>query len=240
MRYLVLDTADARGSVALAKEGVALSLESHTNEEDYSSWLLPAVDRVLAASSLTLSELDGYAVCSGPGSFTGLRVGLTTVKAWAEIHSKPIAAVSRLEALAWCELPVPRQFVAVCIDARRNQCFAALYKPSEETFGIIGEESVGDLADFMARVAELTGGQSVVWRTPDPAMIESAPGWQSLQAQAHYLEPVNPPFAGFLAQAAYRKFCEGKTTDGLSLDATYVRRSDAELYWKGAKSAVKV
>src|SRR5947209_3380396 len=100
MRFIVVDTADARGSVALVNGTELRSIEVHCTDEDYSSWLLPAVNRVLANSSLSLAELAGYAVCAGPGSFTGLRVGLTTVKAWAEIYGQPIAAVSRLRALA--------------------------------------------------------------------------------------------------------------------------------------------
>src|SRR5271165_3721683 len=129
MRFIVLDTADARGSVALFDDTRVVGLESHQAEEDYSSWLLPAVHRVLQPSGISLSELDGYAVCAGPGSFTGLRVGLTTVKAWSEIYGKPITALSRLEALttsAPTEPPIVEPFVAACFDARRGQLFAAL------------------------------------------------------------------------------------------------------------------
>src|SRR5215467_7701924 len=100
MRFLVLDTTDSRGSVAVFDGPCPGHVEAHSGEDDYSSWLLPAAHRCLVKSGLTLSRLDGYAVCAGPGSFTGLRVGLTTVKAWAEIYHKPIAAVSRLESLA--------------------------------------------------------------------------------------------------------------------------------------------
>ena len=99
MRFIVVDTADARGSVALFEGAQFQGVEEHSTEEDYSSWLLPAVKRVLLRFAVSLAELDSYAVCAGPGSFTGLRVGLTTVKAWAEIYGKPIVALSRLEAL---------------------------------------------------------------------------------------------------------------------------------------------
>src|SRR5258707_12355293 len=97
MRFIVVDTADTRGSVSLFGKTELISVEAHSTDEDYSSWLLPAVHRLLANSSLSLAELDGYAVCAGPGSFTGLRVGLTTVKAWAEIYGRPIPAVSRVQ-----------------------------------------------------------------------------------------------------------------------------------------------
>src|SRR5258708_20345503 len=131
MKFIVIDTADARGSVAVLENDQWIRVESHWTDEDYSSWLLPAVHRVLVASGLTLSQLDGYAVCAGPGSFTGLRVGLTTVKAWAEIYGKPIAAVSRLEALLEAvpgESPIAAPFAAAHFDARRGQIFPALYR----------------------------------------------------------------------------------------------------------------
>ena len=100
MRFILVDSADARGCVALCHDAIPYAVEAHPADQEYSAWLLPAVRRLLGSCCLSISELDGYAVCSGPGSFTGLRVGLTTVKAWAEIYSKPIVAVSRLAAFA--------------------------------------------------------------------------------------------------------------------------------------------
>src|SRR6266404_3812924 len=123
MRFIVVDAADARGSVAVFDDAELLFMEVHSSDEDYSSWLLAAVKRALSSCSLSLSPRDGYGVCAGPGSFTCLRVGLTTVKAWAEIHRKPIAAVSRLEALAVGGQPNEEQSVATFLDARRNQVF---------------------------------------------------------------------------------------------------------------------
>ena len=239
MRFILLDTADARGSVALF-EGIELRfIEVHSSEEDYSNWLLPAVHRVLANTSLSLAELDGYAVCAGPGSFTGLRVGLTTVKAWAEIYGKPIAAVSRLEALAANDSRTDHPLVATYIDARREQAFAALYSLVGDGLEPIGEESVTSLSDFVAKVKEEAKGKSVRWVTPDPKMLECLPEWPSLAASSHILAEAKPPFAQRLGFLAYRKFRAGDTTDALSLDANYVRRSDAEEFWKGHKSAVQ-
>jgi tRNA threonylcarbamoyladenosine biosynthesis protein TsaB len=239
MHFIVLDTADARGSVAVFRDQHALAIESHMQEEDYSSWVLPAVQRVLASSSLTLSQLDGYAVCAGPGSFTGLRIGLTTVKAWAEIYRRPIAAVSRLEALTVHESASRDNYLAALIDARRDQVFAALYKRSNGSFALSGEESVTSLPDFVARVARETAGQPALWRTPDVQVVESLPQWQALGALGHTIEKVGAPFATYLGQIAFCRFEDGKTTDALSLDANYVRRSDAEIFWKGNKSAFR-
>src|SRR5271157_4710992 len=95
-----MDTCDARGSVALLDGQNVLATAIHDNGEDYSTWLLPAVNRVLSAAGHKLTDVDLYAAAAGPGSFTGIRIALTTVKAWNEVLGKPIAAVSRLEALA--------------------------------------------------------------------------------------------------------------------------------------------
>src|SRR5438445_4746153 len=240
MRFIVVDAADARGSVGVFDDAGLLFMEAHSSDEDYSSWLLPAVKRALSACSLSLSQLDGYAVCAGPGSFTGLRVGLTTVKAWTEIHRKPIAAVSRLEALALGGQYIQEQLVATFLDARRKQVFAALYARSVDGLALAGEEAVTPLEDFVARVEGECKGQTVRWVSPDAALLEALPDWQVLGAKGHVLERVAPPFALPLGQLAYRKFRNGETTDALSLDANYVRRSDAEVFWKGNKSAFKV
>src|SRR5262250_204363 len=100
VRILALDTCDSLGSVALVQDNILGQLELHPPSEDYSSWLLPAVKRLLASDQLDLSVIDIFAIAAGPGSFTGVRVGLTTVKAWSEVYRRPVAAVSRLEAIA--------------------------------------------------------------------------------------------------------------------------------------------
>jgi len=234
MRFILLDTADARGSLTLFEAG-ELRVEAHPEEEDYSSWLLPAVGRMLAAAGLTLSGLDAYAVCAGPGSFTGLRVGLVTVKAWAEIHGKPIVALSRLEALTE-RLPGEGQaeeaLLASYLDARRGQVFAALYERTPAGARPAGPEAVLPLERFVRETAAQAAGQTVLWRTPDQALLEAVPDWPRLVRAGHRLEPVQMPLGPRLALSAERKLSSGQVTDAVALDANYVRRSDAELSWK--------
>lgn len=239
MDFLLLDTSDARGCVAVFRNEEPLVTLPHPADEDFSSWLLPAVERALAQAGLSLSNLDGYAVCSGPGSFTGLRVGLTTVKAWAEIYVRPIAAVSRLETLAAAGSaglnPRP-PFTAIFSDARRGQVFAALY---DATGTPVEPEAVIAIEAFLSRAEAICGTSSILWKTPDPNLLEMLPQWPSRQAKGDLLRRVEPPFAAQLGALAYQKFLQGKTTDALTLDANYVRRSDAELFWKDHSSAVK-
>jgi tRNA threonylcarbamoyladenosine biosynthesis protein TsaB len=239
MRFIVVDTADARGSVALFENAGPVTVEAHATNEDYSSWLLPAVQSVLAPVGLSVSQLDGYAVCAGPGSFTGLRVGLTTVKAWAEIYEKPIVAVSRLEALLEPnpgESAIVEPFAAAYFDARRGQIFAALYRRGDSGFTLTGEEAVIAPGDFLQCVNAEAAGYGVRWRSPDSEVMKALPEWSQFAGHQHVIEEVAAPFAVRLGSLAYRKFRSGDTTDALSLDANYVRRSDAEVLWKGNKS----
>ena len=232
MRFLLLDTADARGAVAVFRSEELLAVDPHPAEEDFSSWLLPAVKRLLDHAHLTHTDLDGYAVCSGPGSFTGLRVGLTSVKAWAEIYKKPIAAVSRLEAFAAGDVPsgVPDPpYTAVFSDARRGQVFAALY---DQFSNAIEPETVIALEAFLGKVGAIARETAILWKTPDPALLVALPQWRARLECGDSLELVETPFAARLGRLACRKFLEKQTTDALALDANYVRRSDAELFWK--------
>src|SRR5258708_35107320 len=96
---MAIDTCDGRGSVALVRDEAVVRVIAHDSQEDYSSWLLPAVREALASSGLQMEDVDAYAAAAGPGAFTGVRVGLATVKAWAEGYGKRIAAGLPFEAL---------------------------------------------------------------------------------------------------------------------------------------------
>src|SRR5580704_8617129 len=141
MNLLALDTCDARGSVSILRDDRVLQTVEHDTADDYSIWLLPAIGRALQASALTFADIDVYVAASGPGSFTGVRVGLTTVKAWAEVTGRPIVGVSRLEALATQAAPAA-EFVASFTNAQRKQIFGALYRREGEQLHRIGEETV--------------------------------------------------------------------------------------------------
>jgi tRNA threonylcarbamoyladenosine biosynthesis protein TsaB len=232
VRILALDTCDSSGSIALLREDGVYQLEQHLTSEDYSSWLLPAVRRVLTAEGLELGAIDIFAVGAGPGSFTGVRVGLTTVKAWAEIYQRPIAAVSRLLALAE-ESSGNSPFVGAFFDARRSQVFAALYR-REAKLHRIEEEMVISPEQFLAWCVERAGKASVDWISPQPACLEQLPGWAARQTHGEAVQEFSRALAPRIGQIGLRLGNQGQVTDALRLDANYIRRSDAELLWKGS------
>ena len=233
MLILALDTCDARGGAALLRSESVLQVESHTTTEDYSSWLLPAVGRVLTPASLTLRDIELYAVAAGPGSFTGVRVGLTTVKAWSEVYGQPIAAVSRLEALA-SESVGSCPYVAAFIDARRNQIFAGLYHRQATGLERIDEEMVIAPDKFLEWCAGKAGFDGIDWVSTDPNCVTQLPQWSTRRPPNETVQEASALLAPRIGQIGYHLARQNRLTDAMSLDANYVRRSDAELLWKGS------
>lgn len=229
---LSIDTCDSRGSVALLRDDAVLGLIRHEARDEYSSWLLPAVNDVLKMAGLAMKDVGGYAVAAGPGSFTGVRVGLTTVKAWVEVYGKRVAAVSRLQGIA--AQAGPADYLAPFVDAQRGQVFGAVYREVHGDFAMVGEEMVIAPGTFVEAVAELTGEKKVAWVSPDAALLEAETIWKGREKRGERIERASPTLAGIIGRIGMRRLQSGKATDALGLDANYVRRSDAEIFWKGA------
>ena len=216
----------------MLRNDTVLHVLPHDSSEDYSSWLLPAVGRVLQSSGLKMANVEGYAVAAGPGSFTGVRVGLTTAKAWAEVYGKRISAVSRLEAIAM-EGVTESSHVAAFIDAHRGQVFGGIFQRKGEVLERLGEEMVIPPGKFIKTAAELAKGGSISWVSIDAAVLASEENWKAREARGEQVESVSSVLAPAIGQIGRRELAAGRFTDALSLDANYVRRSDAEIFWKG-------
>jgi tRNA threonylcarbamoyl adenosine modification protein YeaZ len=250
MNLLALDTCDARGSVSLLRDDHIFHTVEHETSDDYSVWLLPAIDRALHASGLTFPDIDVYVAASGPGSFTGVRVGLTTVKAWAEVTGKPIVGVSRLEALATLAAPAA-EFVAAFANAQRKQVFGALYRRQGdgERLHRVGDEAVIAPQAFLAWAVENSSGAALAWISSDPEMLTETEAWAARQKDGaaravdnggnagvpqrdgHEVQSASPFLAPAIARLGYWLATMKQFTDPLLLDANYVRRSDAEVSW---------
>jgi tRNA threonylcarbamoyladenosine biosynthesis protein TsaB len=232
MISLSIDTCDSRGSIAVRREGAAVATRRHDSTEDYSSWLLPAVDSALRAASLTFRDVDLIAVATGPGSFTGVRVGLTSAKAWGEVYKIPLVGVSRLEAIA-NRAAAGTPWTAAFFDAHRGQIFAALYRSTDHKLELVESDVVTAPRDFLNAVNAHSGEAAVRWISLDPQLLTTLPEWNSHAARKEQIELCPSELAGAIGEMAEERLRRGLTTDALHLDANYVRRSDAETFWKG-------
>jgi len=229
---LGIDTCDSRGSVAVREAGCLAALQRHETAEDFSSWLLPTVELCLKGAGLALSNVDVFAVASGPGSFTGLRVGLTAVKAWVELFGTRIVGVSRLEVIARMVGEKPG-LVAASFDAQRGQIFAGLYRIGDRREAeLIDREMVIAPDEFVNWVAERAGQQTLRWIAMDPELLTCTPGWRIRPGKGEEILRCPDGVAAGVAELGEERARQGKFTDALQLDANYVRRSDAEIFWK--------
>jgi tRNA threonylcarbamoyladenosine biosynthesis protein TsaB len=243
MLVFAVDTCTEEGSIALARDGKLLS--SVALPPGWRSTSLHGeIAALLARHGVETRDIDLYAVSSGPGSFTGVRLGLAAVKGMAEIHAKPVVPVSTLETIATaaaCSCSIPPTLFAALFDARRGQVFGALYRNDSGGLQSVSKETVSSLATFLDSVRSAlppgtgsNGNLAFCGIDLDPYIQEIAKaGWQGAPMLA-----VPRALAGTLTQIAERKVAahggaNSTILDALTADANYVRVSDAELFWKG-------
>ncbi len=129
-RLLAIDCATLPASVAVVTHDGTLAESVHDDDRRADAWLGAAIEACLGHASLDIDRIDGFAVSVGPGTFTGIRVGIATALGLAAPVALPVAGILTLDALALIGLQ-RAELVAACIDARRDQVYAAVYTPPE-------------------------------------------------------------------------------------------------------------
>ena len=221
MLIVAIDTSGRNGSVALCRgdAGGFEVLELRKLEGGmYSARLMPSIAELLDQSNVSKSQLDGLVVVDGPGSFTGLRVGLSTVKALCEVLGKPLAAVSMLEALV-VTYGNEGEAVAAVLDAGRGEIYVGEFQVGKLEAKLV-RESMPKLTEFVAP-PPATGARVV---TPFPKLAEA---FANVGLDAALVPPLQ---ADAIGRIGLRKLLAGDVADPATLDANYIRRSDAELY----------
>jgi tRNA threonylcarbamoyladenosine biosynthesis protein TsaB len=226
MYILGMETSTKTGSVAVVSESGVVAQYSLNIEVTHSERLMSTVDRVLTDTGLAIADLDGFAVAIGPGSFTGLRIGIATVKGLALATGKPVAAVPTLEALAW-NLPFAACPVCPMLDARKNEVYAALYTFDGRVLAQVMPEMtipIRELAEKISRKTIFTGEAAHLYRQE----IENQFGNSALFA------PLSAalPSAATVAELGLGMIQNGKQTAPDSLAPLYIRRPEAEVAWE--------
>ena len=227
MLIVAIDTSGKNGSIALLRFGVGADESCGTFEAlevvplaggTYSAQLIPQLAALLGRHGIARTAVDAYAAASGPGSFTGLRVGLSTVKALADALNKPIAAVSVLEAIAWQSEAQGR--ILVALDAGRKQVYVGEFLVEGRTRTPVSER----LLDTQQFAGELKSESAKVF-TPDAHIAEA------LLPSSRTVTVVRQPMADLYARIGAEHILAGNTISPAELDANYIRRSDAEIFF---------
>lgn len=249
MLILATDTSGKYGSIALARceDDAAHVLDLVPLQGGtFSAQLVPQISQLLAKHNLSKSDIDAFAVVSGPGSFTGLRVGLAAIKALAEILGKPIAAVSLLEVIAFGLTADSRDAsrssrtalppdsgrtgidVLTALDAGRNEVYVGEYRLTADR-PVCLAESLLTLDQLAQRTGELVC-------TPDENVFARLTSQDNKPGRQEVVQ-VEPPNASLVARLGYQKILAGRTIAPEAVDATYIRRADAEIKTASPKPA---
>lgn len=223
MLLLVTDTSGKNGTVALARAG-----ERGPHDVDvievvplaggtFSAQLVPQIAALLAKNSFSKADLGAFIVVSGPGSFTGLRVGLAAIKALAEILQKPIVPVSLLELVATASRTQGN--VVAALDGGRGEVFFGAYE-------IVGDLQQVRLEELLSKAEFLSAARDSTVATPDPTLATSA------RDAGLSVVAVEVPSPAMLARFGWKKLQAGRNVSPELLEANYMRRSDAEMFVK--------
>lgn len=211
---LAIDTTGTSGSLALAEEGVVLEEVRMESPDGFGHVLFAEIEKFLGGRGVVLGDIALFAAAAGPGSFTGVRVGLAAAKGLAAALGRPAAGVSNLQALALLGTGERR---AAVLDARRGDIFGGVF---DAVANPLSEERV---AVFPEWLAGLEGdGYSFVFQKMAPLL----PALENSRFTGAPRMEAGPALAGAVARLAWQQ-----AKDPAALDANYVRKSDAELFW---------
>ena len=220
---LSVETATLAGSVALSRSDEVLASLSGDSAVSHSNTLLSDIDKVLAEAQVELADVDLFAVATGPGSFTGLRIGIATVKGLAATLDRPTAGVPTLHAVALAAGPSPRS--VALLPAGRGEVFAQLFSVSED--GLVTELDKATHISPSRLLEKYSSLESVLW-CGDGAIANKALLEERASPEGR-IAPAVTNLATYIARLALMKFREKQLVHPDALQAIYVRPSDAEL-----------
>ena len=237
MKILAIETSTLLGGAALADDSSGLIAEIRLNvKSTHSERLMTEVDHLLSRSGLKVSEIDVFAVSVGPGSFTGLRIGVSTVKGLSYATGRPIVTIPTLEAFAW-SFPFSRYPVCILLDARKKEVYAALFRWADGGFvRLIAEASIRAdalLEEIKARDGEGNRGffEKIIF-AGEGALLYKKEITESLGGTAVFAPPEKMvPSPSVVASVGLRKAANGEFSEPVSLVPLYIRRSEAEIKW---------
>ena len=217
MNIFAMDTSSLTATVAVLTDEKLLGEFSVSNKLTHSQTIMPMTDTLLKTLSMTLDDIDVFAVSVGPGSFTGLRIGMATVKTFAQALDKPIIGVSSLAGVAH-NFSFTDAVICPMMDARRNEVYNSLYKNGKE---IVSPRAlhIDELLEELKNEKVIFAGDAVLVHADK---LKNNENWTI--APQHLLLPK----ASSLAYEALEKAKNGNFDDLYTLNPVYLRKSQAE------------
>ena len=232
MKILAIDTSSKRCSVAILEDNDILINLHNDDEKTHSVKLMPMIDEAFTKSGLTLDNIDLLACSVGPGSFTGIRIGIATVKAFSDVKNIPVVGISSLESLAYNvkNIADPTSLVCSLIDAKNNNVYCGLYYFENDKCNLISifAENIDTTISRLKEVLENFSSKNRVIFVGDASDIYRD------KLSASFKNTEFAPLEGNIqngigfAQAALQKSQDGEYGNSDSLSPIYLRKSQAE------------
>ncbi|MBI3377547.1 MAG: tRNA (adenosine(37)-N6)-threonylcarbamoyltransferase complex dimerization subunit type 1 TsaB [Nitrospirae bacterium] len=230
MKILAIDTSTMLGGIAILDESLLIA-ESRLNvRSTHSERLMTEIERCLKQSGIKISDIDVFAVATGPGSFTGLRIGVSTVKGFSYATGKQIVSVPTLEALAW-NFPYSKYPVCTMLDARKKEVYAALFKWEGENFTRLINETSAKPEEFACDVLRVTHDDKFIFAGEGAALYRDKI-IEAMGEKAIFASPEKTvPSPANVAVLGLKKAKAGEFSEPISLTPMYIRKSEAEVKW---------
>lgn len=226
MKILGIDTATMISGIGVVEDGQILADFRYDVKLTHSEVLLSHIDKLLKNLNLELGKLDGFSISIGPGSFTGLRIGLATVKGLSFASGKPVKGVPTLDALAFLSMGCKYPLVPI-LDAKKKQIYAAVYDVQGNIIKRKTPYFVVDLSDLMKKIPE-----EVAFTGPGIKMFRPELK-KTMGKKAHFLRgEKNLPSGAAVAYLGWERLKRNEKEHLSSLVPIYVRKSEAELKFR--------
>ena len=224
MRVLGIDTSSQTGTVAVLEGDTVLAEVAVTSTQTHARRLMSAVDATLEMAGLTIAGCEGFAVTTGPGSFTGLRIGISTIKGLGFATKKPVTGVSTLDALAY-QFPSFPHLVCPVLDARKGQIYTSLCEcDGYMKWKRLVDDCATEPRQWLKQI------QRLCLFVGDGATVYGELIRETLGSFAYFAPPyLNKVRASVVAYIGMRQILNGQIADVARLVPHYIRKSDAEI-----------
>ena len=224
MKILGIDTSSMAASVAVIEDNKLICEYTINTKKTHSQKLMPMIENMLGLSDLNVREIDAIAVCEGPGSFTGLRIGMATAKAIAHVNDIPVIGVNSLEALA-ANMNLCDKKICSILDAQRNQVYTGRYQYEGTKLVEIKEIGIQQIDELLEELAQ----SKEEWILVGEAVYKYEDKIREIENIEIPAASNNVTKAGSLCSVAKVKFDEGKDIfNCYTVNPLYIRKSQAE------------
>lgn len=230
MKILAIDTSSKICSVSVLEDNNVIIEKHNDDEKTHSQKLMPLIDETLKQVNLTLDDIDLLACCQGPGSFTGIRIGISTVKAFADVKNIPIIGVTSLESLAYNI--ENGGLIAALIDAKHDNVYFALFESLNGNYKTVIESTTDEIDKIISCLEQYNKNITFVG---DGAEVHRDLISQRIPNSTFASEFQNVQTSISIGKCAYNKYNSSDYTKKYSISPIYLKKSQAEINLENSK-----